>query len=117
MVIVSYCTTSDRMSRKLVSGKYDIQDVRYHMSRRTFLYTCSTWVFMGLDGSTCSECLPVVTCDFEPQSTCHGPQPGPALAPWCSGGFPACPRAESKRKEGPRPEEKKMTMSKEHIYT
>ena len=21
---------------------------------------------MGLDGSTCSECLPVVTCDFEP---------------------------------------------------
>ena len=28
-------------------------------------YNC-TWVCMGLDGSTRSECLPVVTCDFEP---------------------------------------------------
>ena len=27
--------------------------------------TC-TWICMGLDGSTCSECLPVVTCDLEP---------------------------------------------------
>ena len=43
----------------------DIQDPRYHMSRRTFFLTC-TWVCMGLDGSTCSECLHVVTCDFEP---------------------------------------------------
>ena len=24
------------------------------------------WVCMGLDGSMCSECLSVVTCDFEP---------------------------------------------------
>ena len=36
----------------------------YHMNRRTFL-TCA-WVSMGLNGSTCSECLPVVTCKFEP---------------------------------------------------
>ena len=43
----------------------DIQDPRYHMSRRTFFLTC-TWVCFGMVGSTCSECLPVVTCDFEP---------------------------------------------------
>ena len=52
MEIVYYCTKSGRMSRKLVSGKYlafhhqvmsddidDIQDSRYHMSRRTFFST------------------------------------------------------------------------------
>ena len=50
------------------------------------------------------------------QSTCHGPRPGPTLAPWCSGGLPACPGAESTRKD-PRPEEKKVPMGKKtHLY-
>ena len=40
-------------------------------------------------------------------STCHGCRPGPTLAPWCSGGLPACQGAESTR-NGPRPEEKKI---------
>ena len=29
------------------------------------LLTC-TWVCVRLDGCTCSECLPVMTCEFEP---------------------------------------------------
>ena len=54
---------------------------------------------------------------MNPQSTCHGPRPGPTLAPWCSVGLPAFPGAESARKD-PRPEEKKMPMcNKKHIYT
>ena len=43
------------------------------------------------------------------QSTYHGSQPGPTLAPWCTGGLHACLRAESTRKD-PRPEEKKMQL-------
>ena len=36
---------------------------------------------------------------LNPQSTCHGPLPGSTLASWCSGGLPACPGAESTRKD------------------
>ena len=76
---------------------------------------------MGLDGSTCSECPPVVTCDFEPPD--HVPRTSArahtcnvvTLVPWCSGGLPACLRAESTRKD-PRPEEKKMPMCKKNTF-
>ena len=43
------------------------------------------------------------------QSTDHGLPPESTLAPWCSGGLPACPGAESTRKD-PRPEKKKMLI-------
>ena len=43
------------------------------------LVTC-TWVCMGLEGSTCSESLPVVTCDFEP----------PEHVPWTSASAHTC---------------------------
>ena len=56
--------------------------------------------------------LPVFAT-LNPQSTCHVPRPGPTLAPWCSGGLPACPGAESTRKD-PRPQEKKMPMCKQN---
>ena len=52
--------------------------------------------------------LPVLAT-LNPQSTCHGPRPGPTLAPWCTGGLLACPGAENTRKD-PRPDEKKMPM-------
>ena len=32
------------------------------------------------------------------QSTRHGARPGPTLAPWYTGGSPACPAAESARR-------------------
>ena len=51
------------------------------------------------------------------QSVCHGPRPGPIPAPWYSGGSPACPGANSTRKD-PRPDEQKMSMLKfKHAYT
>ena len=50
------------------------------------------------------------------QSTCRGPRPGPTLAPWSSGGLPACPGAESTSKD-PRPEEQKNTdVQKKHTF-
>ena len=71
------------MSGILVSGKKfsitryvmsddidDIQDPRYHVRRRTFFQpvynVLCTWVCMGLDGSTWSECFPERTCHFDP---------------------------------------------------
>ena len=74
------------------------------------IFLTITWVCMRLDGSACSECLPVVTFDFDPPE--HGPRPGPRLALWCSGGLPACPGAESTSRD-PRPEEKKGRCAKE----
>ena len=52
---------------------------------------------------------------LKPQSTCHGPRPGPTLAPWCSSGLPAFPGAESTRKDT-RPEEKKCRWSKVNTF-
>ena len=50
------------------------------------------------------------------KSTCHGPRPGPKLAPLCPGGFPVCHGGESTRKD-PRPEEKKCRSAKKtHLY-
>ena len=77
------------------------------MYKRQFL-TCA-WVSMGLNGSTCSECLPVVTCNFESPEHVPRTSARATLAPWCSGGLPACPGAESTRKD-PRPEKKKMLI-------
>ena len=76
------------------------------------------WVCMRLDGSTCSEMSPSgylpVFVTLNPQSTGHGPLPGPTLGSGCTGGFPACPGSENTRKD-PRPAEKKMPMC--NIYT
>ena len=61
---------------------------------------------------------PWLLATLSPQSTCHGPRPGPTLSPWCSGGLPACYGAESTRKF-PRPEEKKNAdvQKKTHLCT
>ena len=56
---------------------------------------------------------PLLLATLNPQSTYQGPRPGPTLAPWCSGGLPACPGAESTRKD-PRLEEKEMPMCKKN---
>ena len=53
--------------------------------------------------------------DFDRQSTCHGPRSRPKFSPWCSGGHPAFPGAETKRND-PGPEEKKNAdVQKEKI--
>ena len=66
-----------------------------------------TWVCIGLDGSTCSESLPELTCHVEPPE--HVPRTS-ARAQTCVrglGGLLACHGAESKRKD-PWPEEKRL---------
>ena len=96
----------------------DIQDPRYHMRRRTKLFNNAlcTWVCMGLDGSTRTECLPERTCHFEPPE--HVPRTSSRAQTYVRGpgGLPACHGAESTRND-PRPEEKKMPKGKKHMYT
>ena len=88
----------------------DIQSPRYRMGRRTFLNLYLVrgfaWAWMALRARSASRWL---LAALNPQRTCHGPRPGSTLAPWCSGGLPACPGAEGTRKD-PRPEDKKMPM-------
>ena len=77
------------------------------------LLTCA-WVCMGLD-DLCARMPPRGNlpnfATSNALSMCHEPQPGPTLAPWCSGGLPACPGAENTRND-PRPEEETMPMCK-----
>ena len=70
---------------------------------------------MGLDGPTCSESLPVGTCDFEPPEYVPWTSARVKLAPRCPGGLPACHGAESTRKD-PRPEEKKMSKCQKNTF-
>ena len=122
------------MSGMLVSGKNffitmyvksddidNIQDPRHHMRLRTFFNlvlrsnVLCTWVYMGLDGSTCSESLPERTCHFEPPE--HVPRTS-ARAQTCvrgPDGLPACHGAESTRKD-PRPEERKMPKGQKNPF-
>ena len=90
------------MSDMLMSGKNfsitnyvmsddidDIQIPRYHMRRRAFfdllimyqvIYTCGfAWAWIALRARNAS---PSGRASFNPQSTCHGPRPGPKLAYW-----------------------------------
>ena len=39
-----------------------------------------------------------VFANLNPQSTCHGPKPGPTLAPQCSHGSRACPASKNTRR-------------------
>ena len=72
---------------------------------------------MGLDGPTCSECLPVITYDFEAPE--HVPRTS-ARAHTCAvvfGRAPCVPRSREHDKD-PRPEEKKrLNVQKKHMYT
>ena len=92
----------------------DIQDPRYHMSRRTFFNLNvglhePGWLYVL--GMPLGELLAALNL----QSTCHGPRPGPTLAPWYSGGLPACPGAESTRKDQRSEEKKNADVQEKHI--
>ena len=71
---------------------------------------------MGLDGSTCSECLPERTCHFKPPEHVPRTSAGAQTCVLGPGGLPVFHGADSTRKD-PRPEEKKMPKDeKKHIY-
>ena len=84
------------------------------MSRRTFVQHVRgfAWAWMALRARNASPWLRVT---LNPESTCHGPRPGPTLAPRCSGGLPECPGAESTRKD-PRLEEKHSRCAKKDTF-
>ena len=96
--------------RVMSDGIDDIQDPRYHKRRRSFFKLVKNvpvimyvWVCMGLDGSTCSECLPERTCHFQPPEHVPRTSTGAQTCVWGPGGLPVCHGAESTRKD-PRPE-------------
>ena len=99
----------------------DIQDPRYRMRRRTFFQPVNnvvcTWVCMGLDGSTCSECLPERTCHFEPTEHLPRTSAGAQTCVLGPGGLPVCHGAESTRKKTRGRKRKKCRrVKKKHIY-
>ena len=72
---------------------------------------------MGLDGSTCSEYLSAVTCDFDPPE--HVPRTL-ARAHACAVVFGRAPCVPQSREHEKRPaagREKKAYVHKKHIYT
>ena len=73
------------------------------------------WFSIVLLGSNSEESDLEVICQIlfllNAQSTRHGARPGPILAPSCTGGPPACPAAESARKDS-RPEDKSLVLRK-----
>ena len=96
---ISYCIKSGRMSGIVASGKnfsitkyrlttlmsFKIPNITWAVGHSSNLYT---WVCRGLDGSTCSKFLPVGLATLNPQSTWHGPRPGPKLAHGVRSGSP-----------------------------
>ena len=75
------------------------------------------WAWLALAGRKAIPRLLARFRDFYAQSTHHGARPGPTLAPWSAHGPPACPAAESARKD-PRPEGKKLLRKQNSIsYT
>ena len=72
---------------------------------------------MGLDGSTCSESLPVGTCHFQPPK--HVPRTS-ARAQTCavvSGRAPCVPRSREHEKIPAAGREKNAQVPKKYIYT
>ena len=71
---------------------------------------------MGLDASTCSECLPVATCDFEPPE--HVPRTSVRAHTYLRRGVRAdslrAPESKAREKTGGG-KRKKMPMCKKNI--
>ena len=59
---------------------------------------------------------PWLLATLNTQSTCHGPRPGPTLAPWCSGGLLRAPKPRAREKTRGR-NRKKMPMCRKNAFT
>ena len=70
-------------------------------------------VWLWLDGKRSRDYLPAFATLNAP-STSHGARPGPKLAPSVPGGPPACPAAESARKDS-RSEQKRYPMCEKKL--
>ena len=72
---------------------------------------------MGLDSSTCSECLSVVTFDFEPPE--HLPRTSAKAHTWAKvfGWAPCMRRSREHEKRSVAGREKMPMCKKKHMYT
>ena len=121
--------------RMLVSGKDfsitkyvmpddidDTQDPRCHMRRRTFLkpvynVLCTwgfAWAWMAVRARNVS---PSGRATFNPQSTCHGPRPGPKLAYGVRAGSLCAMEQRARRKTRGRKRKKCRIVKKTSFYT
>ena len=121
--IVSYYTHASQVGvgeipshHQVMSDDIDnIQDPRHYMSRRTFFLTYA-WVCTGLDGSTCSECLSVVTCDFEPPEHKSRTSARGRTCAFVFGRAPFVPRSREHEKRPAVGREKIAHPQEKHIY-
>ena len=125
---LSYYIKSGRMSGMLVPGK-NFSITKYNVWRHWWhsrsqishepsdIFLPCTWVCMGLDGSTCSESLPLGTCDFGPPE--HVPRTS-ARAHTCAVVFrraPCVPRSREHEKRPAAGREKNAKVPKKtHLY-
>ena len=75
-----------------------------------------TWVYMHLDGSTCSESFPERTCHLNPQSTCHGSRPGTTLVCGVRAGSLVATERRARGKTCSRKRKKCRRAKKSHLY-
>ena len=99
----------------------DIQDLRYHMRRRTFfllvnnvLCTCGfAWAWMALRARNAS---PSGRASLNPQSTCHGPRPGSKLAYGVRAGSLCATELRARGKTRGRKRQECRRVKKTHLY-
>ena len=70
---------------------------------------------MGLDGSTCSECLAEQTCRLQPPKQVPRTSAGAQTSVWGTGGLLMCHGAESTREDSWPEEEKMLKGEKTHL--
>ena len=88
--LAGWCRGNTFPSPSIMSDDVDdIQDPIYHMNRWIFCWPVRglTWAWMALRAWNDS---PWGRATLNLQTTCHGFQPEPTPAPWCSGGLPPC---------------------------
>ena len=135
MEIVSYSTKRGRMSlklgigqirlhRQIKSDEIDIQDHRYRMSLPEIILTQVkmyhryyvrgfAWAWMALRVRNPS---PGGIATLNPQSTCHGPRPGPKLACGVRAGSLRATEPRARGKTRGRKRKKCRTAKKTHLY-
>ena len=110
------------ITRYVMSDDIDeIKGPRDHMRRRTFfqsvynvLCTCGfAWAWMALRARNAS---PGGRATLNPQSTCHGPRPGPKLAYWVRAGSLCATEPRARGKTRGRKRKKCRRVKKTHLY-
>ena len=96
----------------------DIQDLKYHMSRRTFFEPVpGTWVAGAWMALRARNPSPRGRATLNPQSTCHRPRPGPKLACGVRAGSLRAAESRVRGKTRGRKRKKCRRAKKTRLYT